>query len=98
MTFTVSLGGALNTPVQVSWATSDGTATAGQDYIAVTGGVVTIPANSTSATFTVSVTGDTTDEPDETFSVTISLPERDLTDGSGSTSPGVAIAGATPPP
>ena len=93
MTFTVSLGGALNTPVQVSWATSDGTATAGQDYIAVTGGVVTIPANSTSATFTVSVTGDTTDEPDETFSVTISLPERDLTDGSGSTSPGVAIAG-----
>ena len=93
MTFTVSLGTTINKPVQVSWATSDGTATAGQDYTAVTGGVVTIPANSTSATFTVSVTGDTTDEPDETFNVTISLQEPDLTDGSGSAPPEVAIVG-----
>ena len=93
MTFTVSLGGPINKPVQVSWATSDGTATAGQDYTAVTGGVVTIPPNSTSATFTVSVTGDTTDEPDETFNVTISLQEPDLTDGSGSAPPEVAIVG-----
>ena len=93
MTFTVSLGTTINKPVQVSWATSDGTATAGQDYTAVTGGVVTIPPNSTSATFTVSVTGDTTDEPDETFNVTISLQEPDLTDGSGSAPPEVAIVG-----
>ena len=93
MTFTVSLGTTINKPVQVSWATSDGTATAGQDYTAVTGGVVTIPANSTSATFTVSVTDDTTDEPDETFNVTISLQEPDLTDGSGSAPPEVAIVG-----
>ena len=93
MTFTVSLGGPINKPVQVSWATSDGTATAGEDYTAVAGGVVTIPANSTSATFTVSVTGDTTDEPDETFNVTISLQEPDLTDGSGSAPPEVAIVG-----
>ena len=93
MTFTVSLGTTINKPVQVSWATSDGTATAGQDYTAVAGGVVTIPANSTSATFTVSVTGDTTDEPDETFNVTISLQEPDLTDGSGSAPPEVAIVG-----
>ena len=93
MTFTVSLGTTINKPVQVSWATSDGAATAGQDYTAVTGGVVTIPANSTSATFTVSVTDDTTDEPDETFNVTISLQEPDLTDGSGSAPPEVAIVG-----
>ena len=74
MTFTVTLAKAVASAVTVNYATSDGTATAGQDYTAVTSGSVTIAANSTSATFTVSVTGDETDEPNETFNVTISLP------------------------
>ena len=74
MTFTVSLGSTVDSPVQVNWATSDGTAKAGKDYTTASGSV-TIAANSLSADFTVSVTGDTLDEPDETFNVTISLPE-----------------------
>ena len=95
VTFTLTLGQAVSGAVAVSYATSDGTATAGQDYTAVTSGTATIPASSTSATFTVSVSGDTTDEANETFNVTISLPEPepDLSDGSGSTAPEAAIAG-----
>ena len=95
MTFTLTLAQAVTGDVTVNYVTSDGTATAGQDYTAVTNGTTTIPANSTSTTFTVSVTGDTTDEPNETFNVTISLPEPepDLPDGSGSSPPDVAIVG-----
>ena len=94
MTFTLTLAQAVTEAVTVNYVTSDGTATAGQDYTAVTSGEATIPANSTSATFTVSVTGDTTDEANETFNVTISLPEPepDL-NGSGNGEHPVAISG-----
>ena len=94
MTFTLTLAQAVTEAVTVNYVTSDGTATAGQDYTAVTSGEATIPANSTSATFTVSVTGDTTDEANETFNVTISLPEPepDL-NGSGNGEHPVAITG-----
>lgn len=57
----------------VSYATADGTATAGSDYTAASG-TATIPAGSTTTTITVSVIGDTTNEPDETFTVTLSSP------------------------
>ena len=74
MTFTVTLAKAVTEAVTVNYATSDGTAIAGQDYTAVSNGSVTIAAGTTTAEFTVSVTGDETDELDETFNVTISLP------------------------
>ena len=74
MTFTVTLAKAVTKAVTVNYATSDGTATAGQDYTAVSNGSVTIAAGTTTAAFTVSVTGDETDELNETFKVTISLP------------------------
>ena len=93
MTFTLTLSQAVSEDVTVKYLTSDGTATAGSDYTAVAGGTATIDANATTATFTVSVTGDETDEPDETFNVTISLPEPDpgLNEGEGEHQ--VAIAG-----
>ena len=34
MTFTITLSGASDTPVTVTYATADGTATAGSDYVA----------------------------------------------------------------
>ena len=74
MIFTVTLAKAVAEAVTVSYATSDGTAIAGQDYTAVSNGTVTIAAGNTTAEFTVPVTGDETDELDETFKVTISLP------------------------
>ena len=74
MTFTVTLAKAVTEAVTVNYATSDGTAIAGQDYTAVSNGSVTIAAGNTTAEFTVSMTGDETDELNETFKVTISLP------------------------
>ena len=78
----------------VNYATSDGTAIAGRDYTAVSNGSVTIAAGNTTAEFTVSMTGDETDELDETFNVTISMPEPepDL-NGGGSGEPVAAITG-----
>ena len=94
MTFTVTLATAVTEAVTVNYATSDGTATAGQDYTAVSNGSVTIAAGSTTAEFTVSVTGDETDELDETFNVTISMPEPEPNlNGGSSGEPVAAITG-----
>ena len=71
MTFTVTLAPAAVAPVTVDWATSDGTATAGTDYTAGNG-TLTFDAQDSSKTFTVTVTGDEVDEPNETFTVTLS--------------------------
>lgn len=71
--FTVSLSNAVGQPLMVSYATADGTAAAGSDYVAATG-VLTIPAGQMSGTITVLVNGDTVSEPDETFSVNLSNP------------------------
>ena len=76
VTFNVFLTRVVSTPVQVEWATSDGTAIAGRDYTAATSSV-TIPHGATSTTFAVTLTGDDDDEPDETFNVTISMPEQE---------------------
>ena len=74
-TFTVRLSTASGRTVTVDWATSDGTATAGADY--TTGsGTLTFAGGETEKTFDVAVTGDTVDEPDETFTVTLSNAEH----------------------
>ncbi len=94
MTFTVTLATAVTEAVTVNYATSDGTATAGQDYTAVSNGSVTIAAGNTTAEFTVSVTGDEADELDETFNVTISMPEPEPNlNGGSSGEPAAAITG-----
>jgi hypothetical protein len=75
MTFTVTLSAAYGVPVTATYATRNGTATtADRDYEGVTNGVVQIPAGATSAEITVYVNGDTNQEPDETFAVTLSSP------------------------
>ena len=77
VTFTVRLSATLTQAVSASYATANGTATAGVDYQAASG-TVTIPAGSTSATINVSVVGDTTAEPEprEHFFVNLSNPTR----------------------
>jgi hypothetical protein len=57
----------------VNFATSDVSATAGQDYTAVTG-PLNFPSNSATQTFTVPILPDLDDELDETFRVTLSSP------------------------
>ena len=83
LTLTVSLSSAAVGGETVAWATSNGTASAGSDYTAASG-TLTFAAGATSATFTVTVLGDTAIEPDETFVVTLSSPTGGLTLGSPS--------------
>lgn len=70
MTFTVSLSTAYDANVTVSYATADGSALAGSDYVAASG-AVTIPAGQLSRTLTVLVNGDLLVESDEYFSVNL---------------------------
>jgi hypothetical protein len=82
LTFTVSratLGNAGN----ISYATSNGTATAGSDYTA-TSGTLSFLATDLSKTFTVPVLADTTPEGAETFTVTLSTPTGGIALGSPS--------------
>ncbi|MFT3807559.1 Calx-beta domain-containing protein [Arenimonas sp.] len=72
LTFTVALSAAASTAVTYNIATSNGTATAGSDYVASSLTGQSIPAGSTSKTFVVTINGDTTVEPNETFNVTVS--------------------------
>ena len=71
--FTVSLSAASGKQVTVGYAEgTGGTATAGTDYTALGSGTLTFAAGETGKTVTVSVTGDTTDEANETVVVALS--------------------------
>ena len=69
----VTLSGTSGREVDVDYATSDGTATAGSDYTA-TSGTLIFAAGETSKQIDVSVTGDLPVEGNETFTVTLSSP------------------------
>jgi hypothetical protein len=71
--FSVALSAASERAVSVDFATSDGTATASQDY-AARSGTLTIPAGETGASVGVALTDDAADEPDETFALNLSEP------------------------
>eukprot|EP01031_Cornospumella_fuschlensis_P018332 gene18332-22440_t len=82
LSFTVTLSAATTSAVSVSYATANGTATAGSDYTAKTG-TVTFAPGETSKTIQVSVTGDTAVEANETFTVALSAPTgATIADGS----------------
>ena len=72
LTFTVSLSAASDGEVTVDYAEgTGGTAASGTDYTALASGTLTFGAGDTSKSITVSVSGDATDEPDETVVVTL---------------------------
>src|SRR5439155_17047308 len=60
--------------VTVNYATSDGTATAPADYVAIPTTTLTFNPGETSKTVSVSVNGDLVDELNETFAVNLSSP------------------------
>ncbi|MFA6954716.1 MAG: Calx-beta domain-containing protein [Thermoanaerobaculia bacterium] len=70
-TFTVTLARAAGATITLNYATANDTASAGSDYTTAAGTVTFVPGD-TSETVTVQVTGDTTDEPNETFFVNLS--------------------------
>lgn len=71
--FTVSLSNPSSQTVTVNYATANNTATAGSDYVA-TSGTLTFSPLEVTKTVNVTVNGDTTNEPNETFNVNLSLP------------------------
>lgn len=77
---TVVRGGGTSGAVSVDYATSDGTATAGSDYTA-TNGTLEFADGQTTRTFSVPITADNRDEPDETVSLDLSNPQGGATLG-----------------
>jgi Ca2+-binding RTX toxin-like protein len=73
-TFTVALSNPSSLTTTVDYATADGTTTAGSDYNAVSLTTLIFNPGETSKNITVSILGDTTVEPDETFKVELSNP------------------------
>jgi len=71
--FSVTLSANALSPVSVSYATANGTATSPSDYLA-TSGTLTFPTGSSAKTITVTVIGDKVKEPNETFYVNLSNP------------------------
>src|SRR6185369_4007668 len=70
-TFVIALSGAAAQSVSCSFATANGTATAGSDYVA-TSGAVTFAPGEVEKPVVVLVNGDTVDETQETFFLDIS--------------------------
>ena len=69
--FTVSLSNPSVQTLTVDYTTADGTAQAGSDFVSTSGTLIFLPGTTT-GTVNVSVNGDTSVEPDETFFVRLS--------------------------
>ena len=106
-TFTVTLSPANATQaVTVSYATANGSATAGSDYGAANGTLTFDPSVAT-RTISVTINGDTTSEPNETFFVNLSQPVNavigdaqgtgTIANDDGSAAPSVSAGPATVP-
>lgn len=73
VTITVNLLGTPTSEITVNYETSDGTATAGTDYVAASG-TLTFAAGDTSETFSIGTIEDTTVEANETVTLTLGNP------------------------
>ena len=75
MTFTLTADKSLQGGFSVDVSTTDGTATAGTDYTAITNQTVTFTGNAgEQQTVTVTINDDNTQEADETFTISMSNP------------------------
>lgn len=92
LNFDVTLAAEAAIPITATFSTTPGTATAGEDYQPAQG-TVTFPAGSTRQTVSILINGDTLFEPDETFTVTVSLPNQPA-----STATGTIVNDDQPPP
>ncbi len=76
--FTIKLNKASTTSISVKYATQNGTAVAGTDYVAKSG-TVTFSAGQTSKAVDISIKGDSTKESNETFKLVLSAPTSPYT-------------------
>ena len=97
LNFTVSLSAASSSAVTFDIATANGTAIAGSDYVAASQAGRTIAAGATSASFAVTINGDTSVEPNETFVVNLSnVTGATVADGQATGTIGNDDAASTP--
>jgi hypothetical protein len=94
MVFTVKLVGPDGTTpataggkITVTFSTVDGAAVSGVDYTALSGQTITFEAGQTSQQINVPILGDTTDEPDETFTVKLESALFTIPNSNGATLP-----------
>ena len=81
--FTVALSSAATSPVTVQYSTSNGTATAGSDYVAAAGTLV-FPPNTITRTVSVAILDDGAFEGSETFFLNLNSPSgATIQDGQG---------------
>jgi peptidyl-Asp metalloendopeptidase len=82
-TFTVTLSAATTVPITVNYATENVTASSASDYVAASG-VVTFTPGQSSQPVGITINGDSTIEPSETFRVNLSSPSGGtIADGIG---------------
>ena len=74
-TFTISLDQAWQSAVQVDWTLTDGTATAGSDYVSKPGQRLVFQPGELSKTVTVTTIDDSDTEGDESFHLSLSNPD-----------------------
>ncbi|HEX7313436.1 MAG TPA: Calx-beta domain-containing protein [Pyrinomonadaceae bacterium] len=99
VTITVTRTGGSAGAVAVQYVTSDGTASAGSDYEPLSDGLVWADGDATDKTFTVTVNGDTTFEPNETVNLTLNSPSGGATLGAPNTAVlTITNDDAAPPP
>jgi hypothetical protein len=91
----VELSNPTGLPVTVDYASSNGTATSGADYTAVSG-QLSFPVGVLSRSFTVAITPDNIDEIDEAFDITLSNPQNATTGALGGTTVTITDDDATP--
>lgn len=75
LTFPLTLSGTLSEQLDVQVSSADGSALAGEDYTGLLAQTVSIDAEQTAGTVTVSIAADTLHEDDESFSLTLSNPQ-----------------------
>src|SRR5262249_34398217 len=82
MTFFVGLQAIYDLPVTIDFATGDGTATAGDDYVAASASVTFQPGQRNQS-ISIAVNGDRVPETDETFVVNLTAPNNSVAVDSG---------------
>ena len=85
ITFRMTLSKPLSQIATFNWSTIDGTATAGSDYLRKNDQFETIEIGETEKLLRVAISADFLDEPNENFSMMISLHGTELSFGQGST-------------
>lgn len=74
ISFPVTITPSPGSPITLTVNTANGSATAGNDYVGITGGSLTIPAGASTVGLEVTILNDLIVEPSETFTVAIGNP------------------------